>query len=70
MLWKFVFDKVGFADSVFINELSYTDYGDIFWKAIEKTTNEKISIKEGPIINKEDTKLSKKMPIMAIGAIR
>lgn len=46
LLWKFVFDKIGFADSVFINELSYTDYGNIFWKGIEKTTNEKISIKE------------------------
>ncbi len=46
LLWKFVFDKIGFADSVFINELSYTDYGDIFWKGIKKATNEEISIKE------------------------
>lgn len=45
LLWKFIFDKIGFADSIFINELSYTDYGNILWKGIEKLTNEKISIK-------------------------
>jgi len=46
LLWKFIFEKVGFADSIFINELSYTDYGDILWTGIEKATKEKISIKD------------------------
>ena len=46
LLWKFIFEKVGFADAIFINELSYTDYGDILWRGIEKATNEKISIKD------------------------
>lgn len=46
LLWKFVFEKIGFADSIFINELSYTDYGNILWNGIEKATNEKISIKD------------------------
>lgn len=46
LLWKFVFDKIGFADSIFINELSYTDYGNILWPGIEKATKEKISIKD------------------------
>jgi hypothetical protein len=45
LLWKFIFDKIGFADSIFINELSYTDYGNILWPGIEKAINEKISIK-------------------------
>ncbi len=46
LLWKFIFDKVAFADSIFINQLSHTDYGDILWLGIEKATNEKISIKD------------------------
>lgn len=46
LLWKFIFEKVGFADSIFINELSYTDYGDILWTGIERATKEKISIKD------------------------
>lgn len=46
LLWKFVFDKIGFADAIFINELSYTDYGDILWTGIEKATKEKLSIKD------------------------
>lgn len=46
LLWKFVFDKIGFADTVFINELSYTDYGNILWMGIEKVTKEKLSIKD------------------------
>lgn len=45
LLWKFIFEKIGFADSIFINELSYTDYGDIQWSGIEKSTGEKLSIK-------------------------
>lgn len=45
LLWKFVFEKIGFADSIFINELSYTNYGDIQWSGIEKSTGEKLSIK-------------------------
>lgn len=46
LLWIFVFDKIGFADSIFINELSYTDYGDISWAGVEKITQEKLSIKD------------------------
>ena len=46
LLWKFVFEKIGFADSIFINELSNTDYGDIQWLGIEKVTGEKLSIKD------------------------
>jgi len=46
LLWKFIFEKVGFADAIFINELSYTNYGDILWNGIEKATNERISIKD------------------------
>lgn len=45
LLWKFVFDKIGFADTIFINELSYTDYGNIQWAGIETATKEKLSIK-------------------------
>ena len=46
LLWKFVFDKIGFADTIFINELSHTDYGEILWSGIEKATNKKLSIKD------------------------
>lgn len=46
LLWKFIFERVGFADTIFINELSYTDYGNILWPGLEKATKEKISIKD------------------------
>lgn len=46
LLWEFVFNKIGFADTVFINELSHTDYGDVFWAGIEKITQKKLSIKD------------------------
>ncbi len=55
LLWKFVFDKIGFADTIFINELSYTAYGNILWTGIEKATNEKLSIKD--FLKKESLEL-------------
>jgi hypothetical protein len=55
LLWKFVFDKIGFADTIFINELSYTDYGNILWTGIEKATKEKLSIKD--FLKKESLEL-------------
>jgi hypothetical protein len=55
LLWKFVFDKIGFADTIFINELSYTDYGNILWTGIEKATKEKLSIKN--FLKKESLEL-------------
>lgn len=46
LLWKYIFEKIEFADAIFLNELSYTDYGNILWNGIEKATNEKLTIKD------------------------
>ncbi|SED23268.1 Histidine kinase-, DNA gyrase B-, and HSP90-like ATPase [Tenacibaculum sp. MAR_2009_124] len=46
LLWKFVFDKIGFADTIFINELSYTDYGNIQWNGIVNVTGKNLTIKD------------------------
>ncbi len=46
LLWKFVFDKIGFADTIFINELSYTEYGNIQWNGIVNVTGKSLTIKD------------------------
>jgi hypothetical protein len=46
LVWEFVFRKIGFADTIFINDLSYTEYGNILWPGIEKVAGEKLSIKQ------------------------
>ncbi len=45
-LWEFIFDRLGFADTLFINKLSTTEYGEIIWKNLTENLNEEISIKE------------------------
>jgi hypothetical protein len=32
LIWEYVFDNIGFADTLFIYEFSYTEYGNIIWK--------------------------------------
>jgi len=45
LTWKYIFDKINFADTYFINELSLTEYGDVIWKDLTDIINQKISIK-------------------------
>jgi len=45
LLWKFIFDKIGYADTIFISELASTEYGEIEWPNITEAVNEKLSIK-------------------------
>jgi len=45
LLWEYIFEKIGFADTLFINELSHTEYGEIVWKGIKTITGKDISIK-------------------------
>ena len=46
LIWKIILDKIGYADTLFINELSYTEFGDILWKGIVDALGENITIKE------------------------
>ena len=46
LIWEFIFNKIGYADTIFINELSYTEYGDIIWDGLTKAIGDRISIKE------------------------
>lgn len=46
LLWKFVLERVRYAMNVFINELSYTDYGNIVWPGVEKMLNQKTTIRD------------------------
>lgn len=46
LTWEYVFDKINFADTYFINELSLTEYGDIVWEDLANTIKQKISIRD------------------------
>lgn len=46
LIWEYIFEKIGFADTLFINELALTEYGDIEWKNLTKTIEQNISIKD------------------------
>jgi len=46
LIWKYIFEKIGFADTLFINELSLTEYGNIYWKPLENTINDHFSVRQ------------------------
>lgn len=46
LIWEFIFKKFGYADTIFINELSYTEYGNIIYKNLTDAIGEKITINE------------------------
>lgn len=46
LLWEYVFEKIGFADVLFINDLSNTEYGNIIWEKLSHVLNKQLSIKE------------------------
>jgi molecular chaperone HtpG len=46
LLWEYVFEKIGFADILFINDLSNTEYGNIIWEKLSNVLNKQLSIKE------------------------
>lgn len=46
LVWDYVLDKINFADVLFINELSETEYGDVQSKELFDIVGKNISIKE------------------------
>lgn len=52
LIWEYIFEKIGFADTLFINELSVTEYGNINWKGLENCLKKQISIRDFLTINK------------------
>lgn len=46
LIWEYIFEKIGFADTLFINELSYTEYGEIKWQKLNEKLLEKKSIRD------------------------
>ena len=46
LIWEYTFEKIGFDDILFINELSYTEYGDIKWQKLNEKLIEKKSIRD------------------------
>ncbi|MCA6068311.1 ATP-binding protein [Chryseobacterium sp. RG1] len=46
IVWDYVLDRINFADVLFINELSETEYGDVQNKELSNLIGENISIKE------------------------
>lgn len=46
LIWDYVLDRINFADILFINELSETEYGDIQNKELSNISGADISIKE------------------------
>lgn len=56
LIWKYIFDKIEFADTLFINELSYTKYGNIKWEGLNEIISEDITIKD--FLLKEEIKIN------------
>ena len=46
LIWEYVFEEIGFADTLFINEFSHTEYGSILWENLNKKLEKKQSIKD------------------------
>jgi len=46
LIWDYIFEKIGFADNIFINELSLTEYGEIYWEKLNNAIGEKITIRD------------------------
>lgn len=46
LIWEYIFEKIGFADTMFINELSPTEYGNIIWEKLTKSLNQQLSIRD------------------------
>ncbi|GET25992.1 ATP-binding protein [Prolixibacter sp. NT017] len=55
LIWDFIFEKIGYADTLFVNELSYTEYGNILWKGVVNSTRENITIKQ--FVEREEVSL-------------
>lgn len=45
LTWEYVFEKINFSDTFFINELSLTEYGNIVWKGLNNIINKKMSVR-------------------------
>ena len=46
LIWEYVFEKIDFADTLFISEFSYTEYGNISWKSMNDKLVKKQSIRD------------------------
>jgi len=46
LIWEYVFEKIGFADTFFINEFLRTEYGNILWKNLNDKLIENKSIQD------------------------
>lgn len=46
LIWNYIFEKFRFANQLFINDFSNTEYGDILWCKLEILTGKKTTIKE------------------------
>ncbi|WP_407531869.1 HD domain-containing protein [Elizabethkingia meningoseptica] len=46
LMWDYVFDRINFADILFINELSETEYGDIQNRELSRVVGKNISIND------------------------
>lgn len=46
LIWEYIFEKIGFTDTLFINELSQTKYGEIQWERLNNILEDNLSIRE------------------------
>lgn len=46
MVWEYVFETIKFADTLFLNDFSNTDYASIYWKKLNDNLHENKSIYE------------------------
>ena len=55
LIWKYLFSTISFGNTVYIDELAASQYGEIQWNEFDSILEEKISINE--FIKKSETKI-------------
>lgn len=46
LIWKYIFNRMGCAQSIFVNHLAKSELGNIFWPSVKKLTGTEMTIKE------------------------
>lgn len=46
LIWRIIFDKLHYADNIFVDRLAETDYGNIIWEPLNELLGEKKSIRD------------------------
>lgn len=51
LIWKYIFNRLGNTQSIFVNNLSKSELGNIMWPSVKNLTGKDITIKELLLLN-------------------